>query len=67
MNESVKVKRIVSALGLVPLEEEGGLYRCVYEGEDNGKGQHISSAIYYLLTKNTFSHMRFTIIIWETE
>lgn len=48
---------IVDKLGLVPLEGEGGMYRCTYEGREKEDGEKEYSAIYYMLTRETFSHM----------
>lgn len=48
---------ITGKLGLVPLEGEGGMYRCTYEGRTKENGEKEYSAIYYLLDRNTFSHM----------
>lgn len=48
---------IVKALELVPLAVEGGMYRCLYTGERDASGKPSYSAIYYLLTENSFSHM----------
>ena len=48
---------IAEQLGLVPLEGEGGLYRCTYEGRVKDSGEKEYSAIYYMLTGNMFSHM----------
>lgn len=55
MNENVK--EIVERLNLSPLEGEGGMFRRTYEGALNKEGQPIYSAIYYLLTEYSFSHM----------
>lgn len=55
VNENVK--EIVDCLSLSPLEGEGGMFRRTYEGTLNEKGQLIYSAIYYLLTEQSFSHM----------
>lgn len=48
---------IVDKLGLAPLEGEGGMYRCTYEGGEKESGEKEYSAIYYMLTRETFSHM----------
>ena len=51
------VKTIIEKLGLVPLEGEGGMYRCTYAGVSDSEGRAAYSAIYYLLTERSFSHM----------
>lgn len=48
---------IIDKLGLVPLEGEGGMYCRNYEGAADESGHAAYSSIYYLLTKNSFSHM----------
>ena len=57
MNTKDKINQIVDALQLIPLDGEGGLYRCAYEGSTDADGKKISSAIYYLLDDVMFSHM----------
>lgn len=51
------VETIVETLGLVPLTEEGGMYRYLYAGMKDASGRETYSSIYYLLTENSFSHM----------
>lgn len=51
------IELIVEKLGLAPLEGEGGMFRLNYSGELNEEGKRAYSAIYYLLTENSFSHM----------
>ena len=48
---------IAEKLDLLPLEGEGGMYRRTYEGTLMENGGKEYSAIYYMLTKDTFSHM----------
>lgn len=55
--DELSIEGIIKILGLNPLDEEGGMYRCVYEGRKDKEGLCISSSIYYLLDENTFSHM----------
>ena len=57
MNTKDKINQIADVLHLIPLDGEGGLYRCVYEGSADADGKKISSAIYYLLDDVMFSHM----------
>lgn len=53
----VTVDQVIDTLKLVPLEVEGGMYRCVYSAEQTTDGKSICSVIYYLLTRESFSHM----------
>ncbi|MCI8836277.1 MAG: cupin domain-containing protein [Ruminococcus sp.] len=48
---------IIEKLDLVPLEGEGGMYRCTYEGNQMENRRKEYSAIYYMLTGDMFSHM----------
>ncbi|WP_320928422.1 cupin domain-containing protein [Hungatella sp.] len=48
---------IIDKLALIPLEGEGGMYCRNYEGAADESGHAAYSSIYYLLTKNSFSHM----------
>jgi hypothetical protein len=51
------VKTMIEKLDLVPLEGEGGMYRYTYAGAPDLNGRSVYSAIYYLLTEHSFSHM----------
>lgn len=51
------VDEIIKALNLQPLPVEGGMYRETYVAKNNSDGKPISTAIYYLLTGEAFSHM----------
>ncbi len=55
---------LVKSLGLEPLEGEGGYYRRVFTLTQGGK--ELSSTIYYLITKESFSslHLLPTDEIW---
>lgn len=57
LDSRATVKFIVEKLGLTPLKGEGGMYRLNYSGQMNEEGRKAYSAIYYLLTENSFSHM----------
>lgn len=48
---------IIELLGLVPLEEEGGMVAETYSSEEQYKSRRCGSAIYYLLTGDAFSHL----------
>ena len=58
-------QRIIEGLGLEPLPSEGGFYRETYRSREKlahaglpdryGTDRHFSTAIYYLLTRQTFS------------
>lgn len=45
----------MEALGLEPLEGEGGLYRQTYQSGETPRP--MATAIYYMLTPDTFSHL----------
>lgn len=47
---------VIALLGLRPLEGEGGLYRETYR-QDGSEGFPAATAIYYLLTPDTFSEL----------
>lgn len=55
--EKTLPERIAEKLELLPLEGEGGMYRRTYEGASMENGKKEYSAIYYMLTRETFSHM----------
>lgn len=48
---------IIEQLQLEPLPEEGGYFRRIFRHPDAVKGQALSSAIYYLMTAESFSAM----------
>ena len=48
---------IISLLELKPLEREGGMYRETYRCKDRLNGRSCGSAIYFLMTRNAFSHL----------
>lgn len=51
------IEEIIKNLELKPLEEEGGMHRQTYVGGKNNDNKPVSTAIYYLLTENSFSHL----------
>ena len=51
------VQELIDALGLCPLEEEGGLHLQTYVSDRMLDGQPAGTAIYYLLSGDAFSHM----------
>jgi len=53
----ISAQQVIDTLGLIPLEDEGGMYRNSYNSEDLVGTKPICTAIYYLLTENTFSHL----------
>lgn len=64
--ENMKYREVIDILGMVPLEEEGGLWAKTICSEDVLKGGRVDGypkdrplygAIYYLLTPDTFSRM----------
>lgn len=52
-----QIEQIVKKLGLAPLEGEGGMFRRTCAGQTGPDGRACYSAIYYLLTERSFSHM----------
>ena len=50
-------KQIIDELGLVPLAGEGGMYLQTYLSNCSLDGKPAGSAIYYLLTADSFSHL----------
>lgn len=49
-------ERIIEALGLVPLEREGGYYAETYRSAERlGSGRALCTTIYYMLTPGSFS------------
>lgn len=48
-------QEVIAALGLQPLEGEGGLYRQTYQSGETPRA--MATAIYYMLTPDTFSHL----------
>ncbi len=55
--EKITAKDIISLLDLKPLEREGGMYRETYRCKDEVNGRSCGSAIYFLMSKNAFSHL----------
>lgn len=52
------VQKIIQTLHLIPLPEEGGLHAQTYVSRyTTDSGEAAGTAIYYLLTPDTFSHM----------
>lgn len=50
-------EKIIEILGLVPLEEEGGMVRATYASEERIGNGPAGTAIYYLLSGKAFSHL----------
>jgi predicted cupin superfamily sugar epimerase len=50
-------QQLIAALNLKPLEPEGGFFRETYRCADQHAGRSLGTAIYYLLTPETFSEM----------
>lgn len=53
----MNINEIIDILKLEPLPLEGGLYRQTYIKMEAGNENPLSTAIYYLLDKKSFSHM----------
>ena len=49
--------QVIEKLGLVPLEGEGGMYLQTYISDTPYGDGSLGTAIYYMLTANSFSHM----------
>lgn len=50
-------QEVIQALGLEPLEGEGGMFRQTYVSREVLNGAAAGTAIYYLLTERSFSHL----------
>lgn len=48
-------EKLINLLNLKPLPEEGGFYRETYRAKPNSDGRSHSTAIYYLITPDSFS------------
>ena len=48
---------IIQLLHLTPLTEEGGMVAETYTSEEIYKNRRCGSAIYYMLTRDSFSHL----------
>lgn len=53
----ISIDEVIETLGLVPLDVEGGMYKNAYDAEQLVDGRPICSVIYYLLSKDSFSHL----------
>ena len=50
-------EEITELLHLAPLAQEGGMFRRTWESREQFRGHAMGSAIYFLLTANSFSHL----------
>lgn len=50
-------QKLIAALGLEPLEQEGGMVRRFWDRTEPGETRSAASAIYYLLSGKQFSHL----------
>lgn len=57
MSAPLTAGQVIRLLGLVPLEGEGGMHRQTYASPRALDGAPAGTAIYYLLTANSFSHL----------
>ena len=58
MDDRMTAGDVIDRLGLRPLEGEGGLYRETWRlASPDGDGRPAATAIYYLLTPDTFSEL----------
>lgn len=54
----MQIQEIIDTLGLAPLPEEGGMHRQTYlSAEALPDGRPVGCAIYYLLSRDAFSHL----------
>lgn len=52
-----KIEEIIKYLELEPLEKEGGLFRSTYRSQEKIGERNMSSAIYFMLTGEGYSHL----------
>ena len=57
MEKKLTAQEMVSALGLEPLPQEGGMFRRTWEHCEETTARCTASAIYYLLADQQFSHL----------
>lgn len=59
MNEkkTLTAEEVARLLDLAPLSQEGGMFRRTWESREEWNGKAMGSAIYFLLTANSFSHL----------
>ena len=59
MNEkkNLTAEEVARRLDLAPLSQEGGMFRRTWESRELWNGKAAGSAIYFLLTANSFSHL----------
>ncbi|WP_000303699.1 MFS transporter, partial [Bacillus thuringiensis] len=55
--KKLTIEDVIKELNLVPLTEEGGLVAETYKSEEVYGNRKVGSAIYYFLTKDSFSHL----------
>ncbi|OFI46782.1 hypothetical protein BG262_03000 [Floricoccus penangensis] len=55
--DKMTIDEIIFTLNLVPLVNEGGLVAQTYLSEETYENRRCGSAIYYFLTKDSFSHL----------
>ncbi len=53
----LQAEDIVKMLDLAPLPEEGGMYRQTYASGETASGGPAATAIYFMLTENSYSHL----------
>lgn len=55
--EKLTAHEAAALLGLEPLPREGGMFRRTWQTAEERDGKPLSTAIYFLLTANSFSHL----------
>ena len=56
-DKSLSRQDIAQLLNLSPLDREGGMFRRTWESTEQWENKAAGSAIYFLLTANSFSHL----------
>lgn len=56
-DKSLTPQEIAQLLNLSPLDREGGMFRRTWESTEQWENKAAGSAIYFLLTANSFSHL----------
>ncbi len=54
---TLTIREIAAKLGLEPLALEGGMFRRTWQAGQELDGKPLGTAIYFLLTANSFSHL----------
>ena len=55
--KNLTAEEVARLLNLEPLSREGGMFRRTWQAAENRGGVPLSTAIYFLLTANSYSHL----------